>query len=393
MAAFLLDKNPARRRAIRFIIFLGFVSLFADVTYEGARSIVGPYMDILGANAAVVGVVIGLGELIGYGFRIVAGYLVDKTRKYWLITIIGYAINLFAVPALALAGNWQMAAALIIAERFGKSVRAPARDAMLSGATSVTGHGAGFGLHEAMDQIGAVLGPVIMSLVLFFHHNYHTAFALLLIPAVISLFILLAARSNYKSPMQFETTNFHQSDDSLSGNFKIFIISSAFVALGFADFPLIAFHFKQIHLFPDSWIPLTYALAMGVDALASLVLGPFFDLHGFKILGYSLLITSIAAPLLFLGSQWTAIAGIIIWGFGMGIVESTMRASVARLVPKKRRGSAFGIFNGVFGISWFIGSSAAGFLYDVSLSAMVVFLMAMMLMAQPFLWGLHKKNA
>ncbi|HKI47041.1 MAG TPA: MFS transporter, partial [Balneolales bacterium] len=300
---FFKEKSPERKSAIKFIIFLGFVSLFADVTYEGARSIVGPYIGMLGADATVVGVVIGLGELIGYGFRIIAGYIVDKTGRYWLITIIGYAINLFAVPALAVAGNWQMAAALIIAERFGKSVRAPARDAMLSGATSVTGHGAGFGLHEAMDQIGAVLGPALMAFVLFYNHNYRLAFASLLIPALVSLVILLAACFTYRQPMQFEKPDLATPEVSLSRNYKLFIFASAFIALGFADFPLIAFHFKQIHLFSDGWIPLTYALAMGVDAVTSLVLGPLFDRYGFKIPSYSILITTCSTPLLFIGGQ------------------------------------------------------------------------------------------
>ena len=389
---FFKEKSAERKRAVKFIVFLGFVSLFADVTYEGARSIVGPYIGMLGADAAIVGFVIGLGELIGYGFRIIAGYIVDKTGRYWLITIIGYAINLFAVPALALAGSWQTAAALIIAERFGKSVRAPARDAMLSGATSVTGHGAGFGLHEAMDQICAVLGPSIMAFVLFYAHDYRLAFATLLVPAIVSLVILLAARFTYKQPMQFEKPNLLTPEASLSENYKTFILASAFIALGFADFPLIAFHFKQIHLFSDGWIPLTYALAMGIDAVASLVLGPLFDKYGFKVVSYSILVTTCSTPLLFLGAKDLALAGITAWGIGMGTIESTMRASVARLATREKRGRAYGIFNGVFGISWFLGSSAAGFIYDISIPAMVIFLTAMMLVAQLFLWSLQNKN-
>ena len=117
------------------------VSLLADITYEGARSITGPYLAILGANAAVVGFVAGFGELVGYGLRLVSGYLADRTGKYWTITIVGYAINLLAVPLLALADQWWLAALLIIIERMGKGMRVPSRDAMLSHA----GHRMGMG--------------------------------------------------------------------------------------------------------------------------------------------------------------------------------------------------------------------------------------------------------
>lgn len=387
------SNNPETRKAIKFILYLGFVSLFADVTYEGARSIVGPYLAILGANATAVGFVIGLGELIGYGFRVVAGYLVDKTGRYWLITILGYVINLLAVPALAIAGNWQTAAILIIAERFGKSIRTPARDAMLSGATSVTGHGAGFGLHEALDQIGAVLGPVVISVVLFTNSNYHLAFAILLVPAFVCLLLLMIARHTYRHPMQFEKPDPEPVNNPGDRNLKIFIVASAFVALGFADFPLIAFHFKQNNLLPDGWIPLAFAIAMGVDAVASLVLGPLFDRYGFKIVRFSFLLTAVSAPLLFLGQMNMAAAGVVIWGIGMGTIESTLRASVAKLTSTERRGRAFGLFNGAFGISWFIGSTIAGYLYDRSITAMVLFLVVMMIMAQPFFGVLQKKNA
>ena len=135
------DRNNLRSHALKFIILLGIVSLLADMTYEGARSITGPYLAILGANAVVVGFVAGFGEFIGYALRLVSGYLSDKTRKYWAITITGYFINLLAVPLLALAGSWEIAAVLLITERMGKAFRTPARDVMLSHACSEVGQG------------------------------------------------------------------------------------------------------------------------------------------------------------------------------------------------------------------------------------------------------------
>jgi hypothetical protein len=188
-----------RQRAVLFIVFLGIVSLFGDMTYEGARSITGPYLGVLGVTATTIGIVAGFGELLGYGARLVSGYLGDRTGKYWAVTIAGYLLNLFAVPLLALAGAWQIAVVLIIAERMGRGIRSPVRDAMLSHAASRTGLGWGFGLHQALDQLGAVAGPLLVSGVLFVGSGYQAAFGWLLIPAVLSMAVLLAARYLFPS--------------------------------------------------------------------------------------------------------------------------------------------------------------------------------------------------
>src|SRR5215471_13194436 len=190
--------------AIAFVILLGIVSLFSDMTYEGARSITGPYLAVLGASATVVGIVAGFGELVGYGLRLAAGYLSDRTGRYWTITLVGYVVNLLAVPLLALAGRWELAAALMITERLGKAIRTPARDAMLSHATSEMERGWGFGLHEAMDQIGAFLGPLFVAAVVFRHEGYTTALGVLLLPALLALSVLVLARLRYPDPRDFE---------------------------------------------------------------------------------------------------------------------------------------------------------------------------------------------
>ena len=180
------SKNLNKSAAWKFIILVGVVSLFSDMTYEGARSITGPFLGSLNASATVVGIVAGLGEFIGYALRLVSGYLTDRLGKYWAITFVGYALNLFVVPLLALAGSWELAAVLILMERMGKAIRTPARDAMLSHATTEVGRGWGFGFHEAMDQIGAMLGPLIVAAVLYFNGGYRAGFAYLLIPAILA---------------------------------------------------------------------------------------------------------------------------------------------------------------------------------------------------------------
>src|SRR5262249_39576406 len=153
----------SRRSALRFVILIGVVSLFADMTYEGARSVTGPYLGALGASGLAVGLVAGLGEMIGYALRLASGYVADPAARSWAVTLAGYTLNLLVVPLLAFTRRWELAAALMIAERVGKAIRTPARNAMLSHATKEVGHGWGFGLHEAMDQAGAMIGPIAVA--------------------------------------------------------------------------------------------------------------------------------------------------------------------------------------------------------------------------------------
>jgi len=249
-----------------------------------------------------VGFVAGFGELIGYAFRLVSGYIADKTKKYWTVTFIGYFINLLAVPALALVGSWQMAAVLMILERMGRAIRNPARDTMLSHATSSVGHGKGFGLHEALDQIGAVTGPLIVGAVYYFSGNYHKSFAVLLIPAVIAIAILIVARVVYPDTKELETKSEPVSQTHFKRFYWIYLIAVSLVAAGFADYPLIAFHFNKTNQVTTEWIPVMYAIAMGVDAFAALVLGKLFDKHGMKALILSTVFSAAFAPLVFMGT-------------------------------------------------------------------------------------------
>src|SRR6266568_652940 len=301
-----------RRRAILFIVFLGVVSLFGDMTYEGARSITGPYLGLLGVTATTIGIVAGFGELMGYGARRVSGYLGDRTGRYWAVTIAGYLLNLFAVPLLALAGAWQLAVVLIIAERMGRGIRSPVRDAMLSHAASRTGLGWGFGLHQALDQLGAVAGPLVVSGVLFVGSGYQAAFGWLLIPAVLSIAVLLAARYLFPRPHDFELAPPPLEGEGLAPIFWVYIVAVAFIA------------------------------------------------------------SAAAAPLVFLGNLPLAIIGMACWGLGTGAQDSVMRATISRLAPQQRRATAFGIMNAVYGVAWFAGSVLLGVLYDLSLVAVVL---------------------
>ena len=375
-------KDLSKSDALKFVLILGVSSLFADMTYEGARSITGPYLAVLGASATVVGTVAGFGELVGYGLRLFPGYVSDRTGRYWTITLAGYFLNMVAVPLLALAGSWETAAVLMITERTGKAIRTPARDAMLSHAAHKTGRGWGFGLHEAMDQVGATLGPLVVAAVLYFRGDYRNGFAILVVPALLTLGVLLAARWLYPRPRDFEIDTLIETK-GFPRSFRLYLAAVALVAAGYADFPLIAYHFEKTATVPDSWIPIYYAVAMGIDALAALLFGRLFDRIGISILIVVSLLSSIFAPMVFLGNFYVALAGMALWGVGMGAQESIMRAAVAGMVPMSRRGSAYGIFNTAYGVFWFLGSVFLGVLYDVSVVAIIAFSVAAQLASTP----------
>lgn len=379
------------RTAWRLVILLGLVSLFSDMTYEGARSITGPYLVVLGASATAVGIVAGLGELIGYGLRLVSGYISDRTGKYWTITLLGYGLNLFVVPLLALAGRWEIAAILIVGERMGKAIRTPARDAMLSHATHTVGRGWGFGFHEAMDQAGAVAGPLIVAAVLYSKGSYQTGFGILLVPALFALGTLLAARLLYPRPRDLEVDTPKIETKGMRRAFWLYLAAVGLVAAGYADYPLIAYHFKKVSIASDTWIPVFYAVAMGMDALAALIFGRLFDRIGISVLVFVSLLSSLFAPLVFLGDHFLALAGTALWGVGVGAQESIMRAAVAGMVPTDRRGTAYGVFNTGYGILWFAGSALMGFLYDVSVPSLVAFSVLMQLASIPLLLLVRKE--
>jgi len=381
----------SKATAFKFVILLGFVSLFADVTYEGARSITGPYLALLGASGTVVGVVAGFGELIGYALRLISGYISDRTGKYWTMTLLGYFVNLLAVPLLALAGRWEIASLLMIAERMGKAIRTPARDAMLSHATQSVGRGWGFGLHEAMDQIGAILGPLIVATVLYFDGGYRISFAILLIPALLALAVLLTARALYPRPRDLEVASAQLKTKGFSHIFWLYLAAVSLIAAGYVDFSLISFHFEKLSVVPKIWIPVFYAVAMGMDALSALFFGRLFDRVGLSILIVVSLLSSLFAPFVFLGGFSLALIGMALWGIGMGAQESIMRAAMAEMVPINRRGSAYGIFNAGFGFSWFLGSAIMGILYDVSISSLIVFSVVVQLTSVPLFLLIRKQ--
>jgi hypothetical protein len=190
--------------ALRFVLIMGLVNLFGDVTYEGGASINGQFLGMLGASAAAISTIAGAGEFFGYSLRWVSGWIADRTGRYWAVTFVGYLINLLAVPAMALAGSWQLAGALIILERVGRAIRKPTVEAMLSYTTGKLGAGWAYGINTALDETGATIGPLIIALVLFLHGDYRTGYALLLMSVAFAAAALVAARLSFPVPSRLE---------------------------------------------------------------------------------------------------------------------------------------------------------------------------------------------
>jgi MFS family permease len=352
------------------------------MTYEGARSVNGAYLQMLGASAAVVGFTAGLGELIGYGFRSITGFISDRTGRYWLMTISGYIINMLAVPALALTGNWPIAAALMVTERTGRAIRKPSTEAMLSFASKQVGTGKTFGLVESLDQIGATVGPLIIALTLFLGHSYRAGYMVLLAPALLTIAIVIVAYFLFPHPHKLETVTSVQTK-GFAKPYWIYMAAGACVAAGFADFSLIAYHFQKTGSVATSLIPVFYALAMAMGAVSAYVFGKMYDTLGVRMIVIAFALSAFFAPLVFLDRTWLALVGMLLWGIGLGAQDSLLKAILVPVVPSDKRSTAFGLFDSGFGIAWFLGSWLMGVLYGRSIPALIVFSVVLQLLSLP----------
>ena len=376
-----------------FIILMGIVSLFSDMTHEGARSILGEYLNLTGASAAAIGFVSGIGELCGYSLRLLSGFIADKTKKYWSLVIAGYTIQVLAIPALALIPEhgWIAACGLVILERIGKAVKKPAKNTLVSFAASEVGTGKGFAYQEFLDQLGAFLGPVILFVIALIKGSgnllstYRVCFAALGIPALITIGLVLFARAKYPDPEMFEKEKAKEEPFRFHKSFLFYMAAICLFAFGFADFTLITLHAAKTGAFPETTLSLLYSAAMAVDAFAALFFGWLFDRIGLKALILSTLCSTFFAAFVFLtGDPWLMGAGIILWGIGMGAQESIMKAAVSSIIPTSMRSTGFGIFETGFGIAWFLGSWLLGALYDIKPLLLVVTSCAAQLLAIVF---------
>lgn len=397
-------KEKRFSRAMTFIILFGIVSLFSDMTHEGASSIRGAYLALLGASAGTIGFISGLGELIGYSMRYVFGKITDRTKKYWPMVIFGYILDILAVPALALVGEkgWIAAALLLVIQRMGKAIKKPAKDTIMSFAASQEGVGKSFGIQEMLDQIGAFLGPVFLYLVMLFKTDgttfeiYRTAFAFLAIPGFITILLLLITKREFPNPEAFEPEAKKEEAFVMKKSFVYYIVGISFFAFGFMDYALVIMHISKnftglggsygtFRLISEETLPLLYAGAMLVDAVAALIFGHIYDKKGVKALVISTIISAPFSLFIFgFKSEAAILFGLVLWGIGMGAQESILKAAVTSMVPKKNRATGYGIFECSFGIFWFLGSWLLGVIYSKSLPLMIGLSIFAQVLAIPF---------
>ena len=392
-----------RKAAMQFVVLMGVVSLFADMCYEGMRSGVGQFLGLLGATGSLVGFIGGLGEAVGYGLRYVTGRLVDRTGRYWGMAIAGYALTGIAVLALAFAPSAWTVAALVLCERLGKAVRNPARSTLLSFAGDEIGAGWTFGLHQALDQTGAVLGPVLLTAVVWWRgaddaSAYRWGFAALAVPALFTIGTVLAARSRYPDPRTLHAQGAPGGRASMGSLYSRYLVGAGLLAAGLADWALIAFHLGHGGTVPLRWLALLYASAMGVEAIVSLFIGRLYDRarkrggSGLELLALVALMGASYAPLVFVSSRALVYLGVALWAMTAAATESVGKAFVAQLAPREERGRAFGGYYAVFGLAWWAGSVATGALYDRSVACAAFFASGCMVAAAAVLYSTAREQ-
>lgn len=369
------------------IILFGLISMFGDIIYESARSANSQYLNLLGVSAAKIGLVFGLGEFLGYFLRLVAGVLSDKSGKHWIFMFIGYGM-LIAVPIMGLTLNWNLLFILILLERIGKALRSPAKDTILSKVSEhKVGVGFAFGFQEAIDQIGAFLGPLIFTLIFYVNgkeavHQYQLGYKVLIIPFLLLMGFLyyVYRRVNQEKLIQLETGKGLQTD-KIQPIFWIYTAFTFFCAIGLVNFSVIGYHLKANNLTSDGNITFFYSIAMVIDAATALFVGKAYDQikkrTGNKTSGLLILmvipIITLLLPFTTLSSSIPLILiGMIAFGIVIGTHETIMRSSIADITPMNKRGTGYGVFNTVYGLALLGGSSLMGWLYDLNQIGMII---------------------
>jgi hypothetical protein len=370
------------------------VSLAADMVYEGARSVTGPLLLQLGGTALVVGAVTGAGEAIALVLRLVFGAAADRTGRYWGLTLAGYAMTAVSVPLLAVTpflggAGLVVASGLILLERTGKAVRSPAKSTLLAFAAERVGIGRGFGVHKALDQVGAFAGPLLVAGVAAATAALWPGLAVLAMPGLFSLILLVWLRHRIGDPSQRpgeppeapRPAAPTAAAPRLPRRFWLFAASSAAATAGLVTFGVISFHLAREQLVSDAMVPVVYAGAMAVEAIAALAVGLLYDRLGPRVL-YILPVLVAAVPALaFAPTLGLAMAGVAVWAAAGGLQDSTVKALVAELVPAGRRATAYGMFAAVQGGAAVVGGVLAGGLYERSLPLLVAVVAAIQLVA------------
>ena len=366
--------------AFAFVLMLGVVNLFADIVYEGGASVNGPFLGSLGASALAVSMIAGLGEFLGYGLRLGAGYVADRTGRYWVVTFIGYGLNVLVIPALAFTGSLPIAACLVVGERVGRALRKPTIEAMLSYTTGKLGRGWVYAVNTALDETGATLGPLLMAWVVARHAGYQDGYLLLTVPAVLALAALTVARLVFPLPERFDDATSTKST-TFRPTYWMIMAAGGFFAAGLMSFELISLHLAVTETVSGPWLPALLAFATVGGVLTSLILGRLFDRVGMPAVMIGVACSAAFSPLVFFGGFAAVLLGLMLWGVGYAVQDTLLKALIAGELPEGKRNLAFGVFYLGYGSGWFIGSIVTGLLYDRSRIALVAFSVMMQLVA------------
>lgn len=387
------DNHPKTKLAFFLILSFGIVSMLGDIVYEGAMSIYGIFLNDQKINPVNIGILLGSAEFLGYIIRIISGILVDRFRWEWSLVFVGYGL-LLSIPALAFTTNPNIIILMIFLERIGKNLRAPARDSLVSHATKKIGTGFGFGILEALDQIGAFIGPLIFALSLSYSKSYTSGFIFMLIPIVFMLLVLFNAYKKIPQPHKLETMpNTSQQQTNYCFN-KAFFYYMAFIfttIIGFTTFPVLSIHIANTDAIDKEFIPLLYAIAMIVDGLIAIPIGKCYDNFKGKLLFLIPLITIPAITLVFSQLSFYIFIGIILWGAVMGIHEVVLKAYIADFIPKTSRGRAYACYSIVYGTAILLSNTLIGYLYCKNPNWIFLFVITSQIIALSLLYTLNKK--
>ena len=371
----------SKRTAYVAILTLGLVSMLGDIVYESGRGIAPDYLMFLGASAFMVGIISGAGEFLGYGARLISGALSDKSKAYWVFIFVGYGLIL-AIPLIGFTFSLELVIVLILLERLGKALRSPSRDTVVSIIGKNVGSGKAFGLHEAVDQIGAIIGPLLFAAVLFFTaNNYQAAFGILIIPFVLMMIVIAYTYRKVGKSIEAEVQNLKQEKAPLSRGFWFYCLAVFLNTLGLIPVALILFSGSLI-LQPlgQAWmVPILYVVVQAVDAPMALVSGHLFDKLGVKLLVLPFALAVLPVFFVSYGGLVGIIFACVTFGLVLGMQESIYRAAVCELVPLGRRGTAYGIFNVILGFGTLASGVIFGYFLDKGYSVIVLVGFALML--------------
>lgn len=373
--------------AVRAIIIFGIISLLGDMVYESARGANSQYFELIGISAAKVGLVFGIGEFLGYFLRLISGVISDKSKKPWAFMFIGYGM-LFFVPLMGFTKNWNVLFVLILMERIGKAIRNPSKDTVLSAISeNQVGVGFAFGLQEALDQVGAFLGPLIFTAVFYFTGKntlaeYSLGYKFLFIPFVLlMLFLYYSYRVISKGNLLGEEYGREFKSEKLKPIFWMYMAFTFFATLGFLNFSTLGYHMKSQNILTDGKITFIYSVAMIIDALTALIVGRLYDKlkeksgkkdGGILVLGAIPVVTLLLPFFGLTMSKNLIIVSMIIFGIIMGTHETIMRSAIADITPFDKRGTGYGVFNTGYGLALFLGATITGYLYDKNLNSTIL---------------------